>query len=57
VSFNLQEAFMLTFSTIFTALVALTGAFGGAYLNYRFSEKRWTKQIEHENEKERKTFL
>ncbi len=48
---------MLTLSTVFTALVALVGAFGGAYLNNRFSEKRWVKQIEHENEKERKNFL
>lgn len=48
---------MLTSTTIFTALVALAGAFGGAYLNNRFTDKRWEKQISHEREKEERILL
>lgn len=48
---------MITFSSAFTAFVALIGAFGGAYLNNRFMNKRWEKQVGYEREKEERNLM
>ncbi|HDC4265616.1 TPA: hypothetical protein O8L22_003961, partial [Enterobacter cloacae] len=44
-------------ASVITAAAGMIGALGGALLTNRFSEKRWDKQVEHDQSKEQRRFL
>lgn len=44
-------------ASVITAASGMIGALGGALLTNRFSEKRWDKQVEHDQSKEQRRFL
>jgi hypothetical protein len=46
------SVFQFPWREVFTPIVGLMGAFGGAFLANYFADKRWQKQVEHEAQKD-----
>jgi hypothetical protein len=52
-----NTASQFPWASVVTAAAGIIGAFGGALLTNFFSEKRWDKQVQHEQSKEKRKFL
>lgn len=53
----LSEAIQFPWAALITGVAGVVGALGGAYLANLFAEKRWSEQVKHDLEKDKKKIM